>query len=294
MTAPAIHVPERFRREVILHVTKNVLAKELDIAPPLILGIHGPSGQGKSFQTDVVLRELQARSFLISGGQFENYQAGEPARLVRQTYLSAGDYINRKNKDSGSVDDYIDEKKGARVAVVLINDIDTGIGSWGQMVQYTVNRQTTLGELMHLVDYPESVDGFATTRVPIIVTGNDFTKLYEPLVRAGRMTSFLWDPTHQEKCRVVERLFPDLDAVECAKVVGRFEDQPLSFFAFLKSALADEVLWKEIEVRGPLEYIRLCRLGRVLPRQKNVNYHEIIASGEILLGSGKLVNHLRE
>ena len=56
---------------------------------------------------------------------------------------------------------------------IIINDIDAAIGDWGDLVQYTVNRQTVYSELMHLCDYPNIVQGFKTHKIPIVTTGND-------------------------------------------------------------------------------------------------------------------------
>lgn len=184
-------IPARFRREVALHVIRNFLPQD-GMQVPLLLGIHGPSGEGKTFQCERVLAEMSAKPFLIWGGQLESHKAGEPAELVRTTYLDAGRSI---------------EKEDCKIAALIINDVDAALGDWGAMVQYTVNRQTVFGELMHLVDYPTSVEGRTTRRIPIIITGNDFTKLYGPLVRAGRMRAFEWVPTAEEKAVVC---FPHL------------------------------------------------------------------------------------
>jgi SpoVK/Ycf46/Vps4 family AAA+-type ATPase len=114
-----IYIPERFWRAVVLHIAKNHMVSGR-IHSPLILGIHGPSGEGKTFQCEHILQEIGVKSFLISGGQLESHEAGEPARLVRTTYLRAGQSVAKRECD---------------MAVVLINDIDTGLGSWGEMVQ---------------------------------------------------------------------------------------------------------------------------------------------------------------
>lgn len=42
-------------------------------------------------------------------------------------------------------------------------------------------------------------------RVPIICTGNDFSTLYAPLIRDGRMEKFYWNPTREDRigaCRL--------------------------------------------------------------------------------------------
>lgn len=63
----------------------------------------------------------------------------------------------------------------------------------------TVNNQIVVGTLMNLSDNPTRVsigqdwrDSDVTNRIPIIFTGNDFSTLYAPLIRDGRMEKFYW------------------------------------------------------------------------------------------------------
>jgi hypothetical protein len=278
-------VSERFRRAVSLHITKNLAADYMGPVP-LLLGIHGPSGEGKTFQCDLILRELQAEVFMISGGQLESKEAGEPAQLLRRAYLDAGRAIK-----SGK----------ARVAAVVINDIDTGVGDWGNMVQYTVNRQAVFGELMHFVDYPTKVEGQDTKRVPIIITGNDFTRLYEPLVRAGRMTSFLWKPNIEEKIEIAARIFPEILRDEVTHVVTELERiarekgvhrVPVSFLPHLRSTLIDGALWKAIEGQGVVNIIEMISRGFRPRFGIEVSASRLLAEGAALVESGKLTSHL--
>jgi len=276
VNSTTIHIPERFKRIITLHVVKNLMTQDT-IRAPLLLGIHGPSGDGKTYQCEKVLEELGAKTFLISGGQLESHQAGEPAQLIRTAYLNAGRCM---------------QKREYPVAVVLINDIDTGVGSWGDMVQYTINRQTVFGELMHLVDYPTSVEGRQTKRVPIIITGNDFTKLYEPLVRAGRMTAFEWNPTLDEKTKIVSRIFPEINHQECTNLVREFETQPLAFFPHLKSTLIDDELWQTIQgktIQKVISSINRSNESDLLP---SIQYQRLKEAGKNILQSGQLINHL--
>lgn len=67
----------------------------------------------------------------------------------------------------------------------------------------TVNNQIVVGTLMNLSDNPTRVsigqdwrESDITNRVPIIVTGNDFSTIYAPLIRDGRMEKFYWYITH--------------------------------------------------------------------------------------------------
>lgn len=154
---------KRFEKQVLLHVSKNLMPENRYV--PLILGIHGASGEGKTFQCIEILKKYHIKYFFISGGQLENETAGEPSKLIRKEYLNASMYM----EDTG------------KPAIVMMNDIDAGLGSWGDLVQTTINTQNVCVELMNLVDNPNEVEKIASKRVPIIVTGNDFSKLYAPL-----------------------------------------------------------------------------------------------------------------
>lgn len=274
-----INIPDRFRRVIVLHLVKNLLQQDI-ARVPLLLGIHGPSGYGKTYQCECVLNELGAKTFLISGGELESSNAGEPAQLLRNKYLQASRCL---------------EKGESQSAVILINDIDTGLGSWGDMVQYTINRQTVFGELMHFVDYPNSVEGRETKRIPIIFTGNDFTKLYEPLVRAGRMTAFEWRPLLEEKVRIVTGIFPEISEMHCQYLVKEFEAQPIAFFSHLRSSLVDEILWQEIQNNGgAIAIIKLLsKQKRKIDLQKYIHFERLLQVGKELVKSGQLVNHLQ-
>ena len=44
-------------------------------------------------------------------------------------------------------------------------------------------------------------------RVPIIVTGNDLSTVYAPLIRDGRMQKFLWEPNRDDKLGILQAMF---------------------------------------------------------------------------------------
>ncbi|NJL81703.1 MAG: AAA family ATPase, partial [Richelia sp. SM2_1_7] len=281
MNNTRIYIAERFRRALELHIVKNLMTN-IKVRVPLLLGIHGASGDGKTYQCEQILAEMRVKSFLISGGQLESPDSGKPAELIRNIYIKASESV---------------EKGECRAAVVLINDIDTGLGNWGSMVQYTVNTQTAFGELMHLVDYPNLVQGICTRRIPIILTGNDFTKLYEPLVRAGRMTAFEWKPTLEEKAKIVQGIFPEISFRECEALVREFKSQPVAFFCHLKASFIDEELWKVIQEVGGTSRAMEMITDRKSPRepilQQVLQFEMIVKTGKNLLQSGQLINHLR-
>jgi len=289
MTEAEIFISERFQQAVSLHVLKNLL-KRVEAQVPLLLGIHGPSGEGKTFQCEHILKDMGVKRFLVSGGQLDNPVAGHPSAFIRNTYIKASESIR-----SG----------GASLAVVLVNDVDTGLGTWGKSEKHTINQINVFGELMHLVDYPSLVDGNETTRVPIIITGNDFTKLYNPLVRAGRMSAFEWVPTIEEKAEIIQAIFPELTSQECHKLVVELNEQlmgelpeqikflPVAFFSHLRANLLDEDLWDEVEESGLDKTVDSILRGFEPDLSLKIYYERVLEKGVELARSGKLINHLQ-
>jgi SpoVK/Ycf46/Vps4 family AAA+-type ATPase len=271
------YIPSRFRREVVIHLFKNLQPRP-DPAVPLILGIHGPSGEGKTYQCQRVLDELSMRTTLVSGGELENVNAGEPAKVVRQRYLDCA--LERGVHGTAGV-------------CLVFNDLDAAIGDWGSLVQYTVNRQNIFGELMHLADYPHQVEGKVVPRVPIILTGNDFSKLYGPVVRPGRMRSFPWKPSPEERLGVLTRILPALAERELRELLREFPDQPVAFFAHVLTQLTDDVLWEHLTKIGVGAAFAHLSAGRqptipVIPTLEGMR-----KAGTEILQVSTMTNHLR-
>lgn len=99
------------------------------------------------------------------------------------------------------------------MSALVINDLDAGVGRLVN-TQCTVNNQIVVATLMNLCDNPTNVSvgeqwiqGEKLSRVPIIVTGNDFTKLYAPLIRDGRMEKYYWQPSMKDRVQILTRMF---------------------------------------------------------------------------------------
>lgn len=283
-----VFISPRFQQAITLHILKNYL-QDIEGQIPLLLGIHGPTGEGKTFQTENALRAMGVKRFLISGGQFDNVVSGESAHIVRQTYIRASESLR-----SGE----------ASLAAVLINDIDTGLGSWGgELNRYTAYQLGVYGELMHLVDYPNSVEGKDTYRVPIVITGNDFTKLYEPLMRAGRMTAFEWVPNFEERIELVYAIFPELTKQEIGNLISELSKEvketmpwykrelPVAFYSHLKSYLLDEDLWNLVRQSNVNKVIDSILKGSEPDLTVGITYDRVLDKALELAGSGQLLNH---
>ena len=275
---------QRFEKSVLLHVIKNYNSDNRHI--PLILGIHGPSGEGKTYQCNQVLKKHDIATFFISGGQLESPDAGRPAQLIRRQYLLAGKSV----RDSKN-----------HPAALIINDIDAGLGNWGEMVQTTVNTQNVYAELMNLVDEPTKVENMETPRIPIIITGNDFSKLYSPLVRAGRMTSFEWAPTFDERVEILHSIFPEFSKHNLEfflkNLLRRTNKKvhsylSIAFYTQLRSTLYDEMLWDFVKDDAPQILTNLIKGKEIDFPGIEITLDQLIEKATTLAEKGFFSNHL--
>jgi hypothetical protein len=275
-----VTVPGRFRRTVLLHLFRNLHPQPRE-STPLILGVHGPSGEGKTVQCLSVFQEIGATVVPVSGGELESPNAGEPAEVIRDSY-------GRASQARGP------HAQQLKPSVVFLNDFDAAVGDWGELVQYTVNRQTVFGELMHLADFPTQLRGRDVIRVPIVITGNDFTRLYSPLVRLGRMALFSWVPTHEERADVLHGMYPELTISERDELLKTFHDQPIAFFAQLRIELEDDLLWTYIERGGAATVFERLQEGLVPEFSSGISLQRLLEIGQHLQDTRILENHLRE
>ena len=104
--ADGYYISKSFMDKLTLHVCKNFM-KLPKIKVPLILGIWGGKGQGKTFQVDLVFKKLGISSIVMSAGELESGNAGEPAKLVRQRYREASDIVRKGKMASLFINDLV-------------------------------------------------------------------------------------------------------------------------------------------------------------------------------------------
>ena len=224
------YISVSFLDKISIHVAKNFLDLP-KIKVPLILGIWGGKGQGKTFQCGLAFKKLGITPIVMSAGELESGNAGEPAKLIRQRYREASDLI----------------KKG-KMCSLFINDLDAGAGRMGGATQYTVNNQMVNATLMNIADNPTNVQlpgvykNEEIPRVPVICTGNDFSTLYAPLIRDGRMEKFYWNPTREDRIGVCMGIFQydNINREDVENMVDAFPGQSIDFFGALRARVYDD------------------------------------------------------
>jgi ribulose bisphosphate carboxylase small subunit len=270
------YISPRFLDKLAIHITKNYL--ELPgVKVPLILGVHGRKGEGKSFQCELAFQQMGVGVVHMSAGELESPDAGDPARLVRLRYREAAELCKVRGK----------------MAVLMINDIDAGAGRVDQFTQYTVNTQLVSGTLMNIADNPTNVQLPGSyeiepiQRIPIIVTGNDFSTLYAPLIRDGRMEKFFWEPDRDDRIGIVQGIFSQdrISRADVATLVDTFSEQSIDFYSALHSRLYDEQVRRLIQEVG----IERISLRVVNSAEKPPEFHQPDFHLEHLIELGKLM-----
>ena len=283
----AFYIAPAFLEKLAIHITKNYLNLP-NVKVPLILGIHGRKGEGKTFQCDLVFEKMGILVVQMSAGELESPDAGDPARLIRMRYREAGEMVKVRGK----------------MAVLVIQDIDAGIGRVDQMTQYTVNTQLVNGTLMNIADTPTNVqlpgsyDASPTQRIPIIVTGNDFSTLYAPLVRDGRMEKYYWEPTRDDRIGIVFGIFSGdrVSEGDVARLIDIFPTQSIDFYGALRSRLYDEQVSAFIRTVG-LEGLsnRIVNSNEKPPEFKSPDFglNHLIEVGNSIVREQKRIQELR-
>lgn len=266
------YIAPAFMEKIVVHIVKNYIANQLDAQVPLILGIWGGKGQGKSFQTELIFKAMKVEPVIMSAGELESEWAGEPGRLIRDRYRAAAQVVKNKGM----------------LSCLMINDLDAGIGRFGN-TQMTVNNQMVVGSLMNLADNPTRVsigqdwrEADTVKRVPIIVTGNDFSTIWAPLLRDGRMDKFYWQPTREDLLNIVYQMYrkDGLSKDEIGRIIDTFPNQALDFYGALRSRTYDRYVLKWVDDIGGAE-----KLGqKLLRRRKDETLPKFVAPEQTIEG----------
>lgn len=221
-------IPQRFASAVDAHLVFNFAGVD---KWPLILGVFGRPGDGKSYQVRAQLQKRNVAAVTINAADLESDRAGMPGKMILDLYKDAGDRLDEGN-----------------LAALVIDDVDTTVGEWENSTT-TVNHQQVLAQLMHLADNPTSAAAKILRRIPVILTGNDLSKIYPPLRRPGRMRAFPWLPTDEERRLVVSEILNEVaqpDVVD--SLLSSLPDAPIAFFSDLRIELLSATIAGKLEL----------------------------------------------
>ncbi len=272
-TEMEITIPKQFQKAVNEHLVGNILNLP-DF--PVILAIFGEPGMGKTYQLRKLLEYKGFSVHSINAADLESDRAGEPTKLLRKEYVAASA-----------------ELTNGTGAAIVIDDIDTTLGEW-ETYTGTVNHQDLIAFFMHIADSPTSMENISSSlrRVPIFFTGNDFSKLYGPLRRPGRMNLYEYKPSVEDKIEVVASIFGKEYLSSIVEHISTHPDTPVAFYASIK---ANVLAAKYSDIVERINYNELISSESYRARLREsirklysmINWAEVLASETSLLKEGE-------
>ncbi len=237
-----------------------------NLNPPLILAVQGGKGEGKSFQCREVCSQMGVYVVPVSGALLSGSHEKEAVEVFQRAYIFAS----------------LARTDVKRMTILLIDDFDLSVASTFDERRYTVNSQLLNGFLMNLTDDPTKCGDESTFRIPLIVTGNNFTALHAPLARHGRMNFYKWKPTSEQKRRIVSAIFDTvMSPRELHKIdglVNAYPDEPISFFSALKEDIVDDAILQIIEQEQGVNLQSIQRVASKALRNQTIETLERLAA----------------
>lgn len=209
-------IDQSFSDVLLTHIIGNY---NNSIQNPLLLAIQGNPGEGKTFQTLNICKKYRVKVCYYSGAELSGNYEKDSIIELSEDYTRACNYYN-----------------DGEYCVIIIDDFHLSPASIKNGVGTTINSQLLTGYLMNLCDKAKSKQ---IESIPIILLGNTFTDVYEPLKRDGRMDFFHWEASYELKKQIVERIFRDyislLEFPQLKSFLDKYKNQPVSFFTEIKN-----------------------------------------------------------
>lgn len=199
-----------FERNVLTHIVSLYLPDNHYFQAPMFLAIEGRAGEGKTTQTIATCSQHGIYIIYVSASELSGAHEKDSINVMKKIYSAA---INLKNT--------------GKVVAILIDDFHMGNATTDENVKRTINSNLLTGHLMNLAENNNSI------KIPIILTGNDFSKTYAPLLRSGRADMFEWNPNYEEKKEIVKnilRRFANINEQEFNELFDKYANNSISDF----------------------------------------------------------------
>jgi ATP-dependent 26S proteasome regulatory subunit len=129
------------------------------------------------------------------------------------------------------------------ISTIIIDDFDISIAAQKENTERTSNSDILNSLFMHLCDNPNEINGKTGIKAtPIIMTGNNFSNIYKPLIRNGRADLFNWIPSIHEKKHIVQKILSHIKITEREVdiIFDKYKEKNIAFFSQIKSHLIDD------------------------------------------------------
>ncbi len=246
-----LNILARFKKTVLAHVISIYLQNNDRYLPPVFLVIEGPAGEGKTSQAIASCIQCGITVLYISASQLSGSHEHDAIDVMEAVYKKSTDM----------------KKQGEKVAII-VDDFHLSNASVDDNVKRTINSPLLTGYLMNLTQKKDE------EKIPIILTGNDFSHVYGPLIRAGRADRFEWSPNYEEKKHIVESIFHDFlncSSVEFDRFFERCSKASIADFSQLKNDYRKSVMSACIDDIQVVNDATLNRISKYIEMQKKID-----------------------
>lgn len=272
LTCPDGVIFDGLERVVQRHLFQLRALADTHPAPPRMLVISGKPGTGKTVAaTDAALRLNHAVLHLPASALASENEGG--ATAILDAYLNSGVKYSETFK---------------MPVAIIADDLDLGIISAVAETGRTINSNLLVQRLQSFADTDEC-QAYDGSRIPMIVTGNDWSTTRPSLFRDGRATWYEHAPTPDEIADIALHLFKPRTAPErrlILKLARRYRKESVAFWTavqgslrndlidgLIDSGITDQATLKiELNRTRPLEPGKLLKLARHHAKRRRLSF----------------------
>lgn len=251
-----IFVPQRFEDTVASHVIAPYLEKNIFYKHPIYLAIMGEAGEGKTAQAIATCTQKGVYVIYVSASALSGSHENEAREKLQRIYS------------------YTLELRKKSLVAIVIDDFHKGIANEDENIKKTINTDVLIGYMMNIAEHNGAV------HIPIILTANDISKIYAPLLRTGRADKFFWKPRLGEKKEVVYKILCSFMGERDENKFNRFFDQfcneNIAFFAQLENQWRKGLIKKTIHNISTFNEVNIQRINNfVNSSEKKLTYAQL-------------------
>ncbi len=259
-----IFVPQRFEETVASHIIAPYLEKNINYKPPIYLAIKGDAGEGKTAQSIATCTQKGFYVIYVSASSLSGSHENEAKEKLQKIY------------------NYALQLKTKFLTSIIIDDFHKGIANEDENIKKTINTSVLIGYMMNIAEHNGSI------HIPIILTANDLSKIYSPLLRTGRADIFSWKPKSEEKKEIVFNILnpfvSEKKESEFLKFYKKYCNENVAFFAQLKNQWRKKVLKEAIHNVSAFNDVNIARINNfVNSYQQKITYLELSKIADNLL-----------
>jgi len=234
---------------IVLRLVNNRVYKS-----PTYLAIYGKAGEGKTSQTIASCLQKRITVVYCSSANFSGSKEGDAKQYFQKVY-----------EKTESI------RKSTPVVLVL-DDFHKSVVNTDTST--TINTDLLTGYMMNIADQNDSI--------PVILTANELSSVYQPLLRFGRADIFEWKFEQNEKLSVVNKILSDIAQQKAIiNFYSKYKSEPVSFFQQLKNRHIIDVIQNKVGSYAVITESELKQIDNdITSSHDKLNYSGLISLAE--------------